>query len=161
VHVEDLLSETPDRAAARFVAAVREGTGRGPGATDDAAREWVGRFVGELDRLAERDAFARVLDTWALTNAEAGRLLGVSRQAVAKWRANGLPEERRAVVGELAAVTDLLVRYLKRERIPAVVRRPAERLGGRSMLDLVAEGRSGELLAFTRDLFDLRRLDAA
>jgi hypothetical protein len=102
-----------------------------------------------------------VLDTWGITNAEAGRLFGVTRQAVGKWRANGLPEDRRAAVGDLAAVTDLLVHYLKRDRIPAVVRRPAERLGGCSMIDLVGERRTGELLALTRDMFDLRRLDAA
>jgi len=122
---------------------------------------WVGRFVGELDRMSERETFGRVLDTWGVSNAEAGRLFGVTRQAIGKWRAKGVPEERRTIIADLAAVTDLLVHYLKRDRISAVVRRPADRLAGRSMIDLIGEGRSAELLEFTRALFDLRRLDAA
>ena len=155
MRVEDLLGGDPAEAARRFAAVIAR--------SDDthASQVWVGRFVGELDRMAERDEFDRVLDTWGISNAEAGRLFGVTRQAIGKWRANGLPDERRAVVGDLAAVTDLLVHYLKRERVPAVVRRPADRLGGCSMVDLVGEGRSSELLDFTRAMFDLRRLDAA
>jgi hypothetical protein len=155
MRVEDLLGDDPAEAARRFAAVIAR--------ADDthASQVWVGRFVGELDRMAEREEFARVLDTWGISNAEAGRLFGVTRQAIGKWRANGLPDERRAAVGDLAAVTDLLLHHLKRERVPAVVRRPADRLGGCSMVDLVGEGRSSELLAFTRAMFDLRRLDAA
>jgi hypothetical protein len=155
MRVEDLLGDDPAEAARRFAAVIAR--------SDDthATQAWVGRFVGELDRMAEREEFARVLDTWGISNAEAGRLFGVTRQAIGKWRANGLPDERRAAVGDLAAVTDLLLHHLKRERVPAVVRRPADRLGGCSMVDLVGEGRSRELLDFTRSMFDLRRLDAA
>ena len=155
MRVEDLLGDDPAEAARRFAAVIAR--------ADDthASQVWVGRFVGELDRMAEREEFARVLDTWGISNAEAGRLFGVTRQAIGKWRANGLPDERRAAVGDLAAVTDLLLHHLKRERVPAVVRRPADRLGGASMVDLVGEGRSSELLDFTRSMFDLRRLDAA
>jgi hypothetical protein len=155
MRVEDLLADDPAEAARRFAAVIARSNGT------HASQVWVGRFVGELDRMAEREELDRVLDTWGITNAEAGRLFGVTRQAIGKWRANGLPDERRAAVGDLAAVTDLLVHYLKRERVPAVVRRPADRLGGCSMVDLVSEGRTGELLEFTRSMFDLRRLDAA
>jgi hypothetical protein len=155
MRVEDLLGDDPTVAAHRFASVVARST------DTHASQAWVGRFVGELDRMAEREAFGRVLDTWGISNAEAGRLFGVTRQAIGKWRANGLPEERRAAVGDLAAVTDLLVHYLKRERIPAVVRRRAERLGGCSMIDLVGERRTDDLLTLTRDMFDLRRLDAA
>ena len=54
-----------------------------------------------------------------------------------------------------------LVHYLKRDRISAVVRRSADRLDGQSMVDLVGQGRTTELLEFTRAMFDLHRLDAA
>lgn len=155
MRVEDLLGDDPAVAARRFAEVIA----RSPEV--HVSPSWVGRFVGELDRMSEREAFGRVLDTWGISNAEAGRLFGVSRQAIGKWRVNGLPDERRAAVGDLAAVTDLLVHHLKRERIPAVVRRPAERLGGCSMIDLVGERRTGELLDVTRAMFDLRRLDAA
>ena len=44
--------------------------------------------------------------------------------AVSKWLEQGGPAERVETVADLAAATDLLVRYLQRDRIPAVVRRP-------------------------------------
>jgi len=125
------------------------------------ADDWVRRLAEELGRQSERDALTRWLALWGVTDAEAGRIFGVTRQAVAKWRANGVPHDRVGVLADLAATTDLLAAYLRHDRIPAVVRRPAELLGGRSMLDLVAEGRTAELLVATRRLFDLRRLDAA
>jgi hypothetical protein len=48
--------------------------------------------------------------------------------AVSKWLEQGVPAERVETVADLAAATDLLVRYLQRDRIPAVVRRPAPAL---------------------------------
>lgn len=125
------------------------------------ADDWVRRLTAELERQSERDSLTRWLALWGVSDAEAGRLFGVTRQAVGKWRANGVPQDRLDVLADLAATTDLLAAYLRHDRIPAVVRRPAELLGGRSMLDLVAEGRTAELLVATRRLFDLRRLDAA
>jgi hypothetical protein len=44
-----------------------------------------------------------------------------------------VPPER----GTQVAATDVLERYLKRDRIPAVVRRPAPLLGGVSLVDLL------------------------
>lgn len=125
------------------------------------AHDWVRRLTAELERHSERDSLTRWLALWGVSDAEAGRLFGVTRQAVGKWRANGVPHDRLGVLADLAATTDLLAAYLRHDRIPAVVRRPSELLGGRSMLDLVAERRTAELLVATRRLFDLRRLDAA
>jgi hypothetical protein len=125
------------------------------------AEDWVRRLAEELERQGERDALHRWLRLWGLSDAEAGRLFGVTRQAIGKWRANGVPLERAGVLADLAATTDLLAAYLRHDRIPAVVRRPADVLDGRSMLDLVGEGRTTELLVATRRLFDLRNLDAA
>ena len=46
-----------------------------------------------------------------------------------------------------------LERYLKRDRIPAVVRRPAPGLGGASLVELVSSGRAAEALELTRRMF--------
>jgi hypothetical protein len=59
-------------------------------------------------------------------------------------------------VADLAAATDLLDRYVKRERIAAVVRREAPALDGRSLLDLAEGGDTEAVLARTREMFDLR-----
>ncbi len=81
------------------------------------------------------------------------RLFGVSRQAVGMWLQRGLPADRLAAVAELAAATDILVRHLKAGRIPAVVRRPAHWLNGKSLLALVGEGRTNDVLVACRRMF--------
>lgn len=88
-----------------------------------------------------------------MSQSEAARLFGVTRQAVGKWLTGGVPAERAESVADLAAATDLLVRYLKRDRIPAVVRRQAAGLDGKSLVDLVAESRTRDVEA-CRLMFD-------
>lgn len=114
---------------------------------------WLASFAEELDRRLATEQLARVMALWKLSRSEFGRLFGVSRQAVTKWLTEGVPVDRVQQVADLAAATDLLAHHLKRDRIPAVVRRPAARLGGVSLLDLVGDGRSGEALAATRRMF--------
>ena len=77
----------------------------------------------------------------------------MSRQAIGKWRRRGVPPERAGAVADLAAATDLLVRHLKRDRIPAVVRRPIPALGGVSLVELLGRGDTGAVLAACRDMF--------
>ena len=90
---------------------------------------------------------------WGLSQAEAARLFGVSRQAIGKWLYKGIPPERARAISDLAVATDLLVRYLKRDRIPAVVRRPVAALDEASLMDLLARGDTRMLLATCRDMF--------
>ncbi len=118
---------------------------------DDAA--WLSAFAAELDQRLAGSQLARVMSLWQLSRSELGRLFGVSRQAATKWLDDGVPADRVAAVADLAASTDLLAHHLKRDRIGAVVRRPAENLGGRSLLDLVADGRTAEALEATRQMF--------
>ncbi len=148
---EELAGDDPATAAHAVAGALT---------VNGASSGWMNRFLTELDHITERSQLARVLDVWSLSMADAGRMFGVSRQAVDKWLSRGVPEQRRPAVADLEAVTDLLVRYLKRDRIPTVVRRPADRLEGSSMLDLARAGRTDELLGYTREMFDLRRVVA-
>lgn len=117
--------------------------------------EWLDAFAEALDRQRGGQQLARVLEVWGLSQAEAARVFGVSRQAVGKWLASGPPAERAEAVADLAAATDVLVRHLRRDRIPAVVRRNAPRLGGRSLIDLLGGGNSGDVLASCRAMFDV------
>jgi predicted transcriptional regulator len=116
-------------------------------------RAWLDRFVAELDRFRIGVSLARTLSVWQLSQSEAARLFGVSRQAVSKWLEQGLPADRVEAIADLAAATDLLVRYLKRDRIPAVVRRAMPALEGRSLLDMLGEGKSREALEACRAMF--------
>jgi len=118
---------------------------------------WLDEFSELLDRRRAGRALARILEVWGLSQSDAGRLFGVTRQAVSKWLVSGVPADRAEAIGDLAAATDLLVRHLKRDRIPAVVRRSAPALGGRSLVDLLAVSRTGEVLEACRSMFDFGR----
>ena len=140
----DLTNLTPDAAAALVASEV------------DA--DWTRRFVDELDRKVRSEPLERIVALWGLSNAAAARMFGVSRQAFTKWLNTGPPATRAVAVADVAAATDILDRYVKRERIPAVVRRQAPALGGESLLDLVESGNTRTVLERTRVMFDLRRV---
>ncbi len=116
--------------------------------------DWLDAFTDSLERRRSGRNLERLLAVWGLSQSEAGRRFGVSRQAVAKWLADGIPTDRAEAVGDLSAATDLLVRYLKRDRIPAVVRRPIPAAGHESLLDLWSTGRYREILTTCRAMFD-------
>jgi hypothetical protein len=121
---------------------------------------WLAAFAGELESHLLHDQLRRILEVWGLSASEASRLFGVSRQALSKWLVHGLPAERLETVGDLAAATDLLVLHLKLDRIPAVVRRKAPQLGGRSLVDLVGAGDSRGVLEACRAMFDFSAVHA-
>ncbi len=123
-------------------------------------RAWLDLFTESLDRRRAAESFARTIEVWDMKQAEAARLFGVSRQAIGKWLRRGVPAERAGAVADLAAATDLLVHYLKRDRIPAVVRRPVSVLGGISLMGLLARGDTQTLLAACRDMFRFERAHA-
>ena len=114
---------------------------------------WLDAFVEILDRRRAGRSLLRTIEVWGLSQAEAARLFGVSRQAFGKWLNRGIPPDRVGAVSDLAAATDLLVRYLKRDRIPAVVRRPIPALGDVSLVGLLARGDTRVLLATCREMF--------
>jgi len=135
-------------------------TPRAAAATIAAAAdpEWTRRFVDELDRAVRTDPLERFTELWGLSNSAAASVFGVSRQAFSKWFKVGIPAGRVDTVADLAAATDLLDRYVKRERIPAVVRRNAPVLDDRSLLDLASDGETRKVAEAVEQMFDLRRV---
>ena len=121
---------------------------------------WLDRFAEALDRRRSGHELQHVLTVWNLNRSEAGALFGVSRQALTKWLDGGVPEDRAAAIAELSAATDLLVRHLRRERIAAVVRRPASALDDRSLLDLLGTGDTAAVLRACREMFAFGDLHA-
>lgn len=107
-------------------------------------------------QLAAAD-LARALRVLDISLSEAGRLFGVSRSAVEQWLQRGVPPARLARAANLARIADILERNLKPERIAAVVREPAEAYGGKSLLDLVRDGRDDEARALLEQAFDWSR----
>jgi len=122
-------------------------------ADGEPSNEWLDAFMERLSTLRGSGQLVDVLETWDLSQAEFAELVGVSRQAIGKWLVR-LPTERQVAVANLAAANDVLVHYVRRERIPAVVRRTAPALDGRSLLDLVQADETAQVLAATRRMFD-------
>lgn len=121
-------------------------------------RAWLRALTDRLDELLGSTELDRLLSAWDLSLSEAAQMFGVSRQALSKWRSRGVPAERMPALADLASATGLLERRIKRERIPAVVRRPAEALGGRSLLAIARAGEHAAVLEAVERMFDLRRV---
>lgn len=121
---------------------------------------WLDAFAESLDRQRASRSFARIIEVWGLSQAEAARIFGVSRQAVGKWLRQGIPPERAPEISDLAAATGLLVRYLRRDRIPAVVQKPIRALDGTSLTDLLRRGDTQTLLSACRAMFRFEQAHA-
>jgi len=117
-----------------------------------------------LNKLAEIvDAWLRaqsslqyILSAWGLSRTEAARRFGVSKRTLDEWLKKGAPTKRRESLADLSAATDVLTHYLKHDRIPAVVRRPIPEKDNNSLCDLLAQGKTGEILETCRNMFDFR-----
>lgn len=135
-------------------AAARQVAGSSPRGYHDT---WTLAFLEALEQEVRTAPLERLMASWDLSAAAAGRIFGVSRQAVAKWRGSGVPDDRAVALADLAAATDVLERYVRRDRIPAVVRRPADLLGGRSLLELAEAGEHEAVRRGAARMVDLRR----
>jgi DNA-binding transcriptional regulator YdaS (Cro superfamily) len=108
--------------------------------------------VDELWR--EQSPLLRVAEQFELSLTELAGLFGVRRQAVSQWLEAGVPPGRAGKANAIARVADVLERNLKRERIPGVVRKPAEAYGGLNMLEMIERDRHEELVRLVEDAFD-------
>jgi hypothetical protein len=111
-----------------------------------------------MDRVVGVDAVDRLMRLWGLSEGEAARALGVSRNELMAWLRTGVPSDRATAVADMAAATDVLDRHVRMDRIPGVVRTPAPLLGGYSLYDMACEGRHTEVRAAVTEMFDLRRV---
>jgi predicted transcriptional regulator len=121
--------------------------------TKELRGAWLDEFTEHLDKRRAGKSLTRTLEVWDLSQSEAARLFGVSRQALNKWLVQGAPAERADAIADLSAATDLLVRHLKRDRISAVVRRPIPAMDERTMLELIGSGETRQLLMLCREMF--------
>jgi hypothetical protein len=119
---------------------------------------WLRTLIDDLDQRIRSRPLERLLALWDLSAAQGAQLFGISRQAFMKWLKAGPPAERAEAVAALAAATELLDHYLKRERIAAVVRRKSPRLSGKSLLDLASAGEYAQVRSAVELMFDLRRI---
>ncbi len=118
------------------------------------AHRFIERVRHVLSQPEDEEPLRRTMDAFGLSKTDLGALFGVSRQAVDRWRRDGVPADRQEKLSALLALIDLLERRLKAGRLAGVARRPAPAYGGETMLDLIRQDRHGELLQTTRSSFD-------
>lgn len=118
------------------------------------------RVIDHLDQQLGSLPLERTMRLWDISAAQLGAMFGVSRQAATKWLREGPPAQRRDQVAVLDQCTDLLDRWIKRERIPAVVRRPVDVHGGRTRLEVALAGEFEQLRDELLDTFDVTRATA-
>ena len=125
---------------------------------DEADPAWLRDLIDALDREVRTTPLTRTIALWDLSNAGAARLFGVSRQAFSKWLIGGPPADRADDVARVGEISEVLDRYVKRERIPAVVRRESDLFEGESIIQRLEGGHYGEVADGVKQLFDLRRV---
>jgi hypothetical protein len=111
-----------------------------------------------LERHLSSDPLRRLERVWQVSASQVAAMVGVSRQAYAKWHAHGVPGERRADVADLDAANAELLARVRIDRIPAAVRRPAPALGGRCLLDVGVSDGPAAVRAAVEHAFDLGRV---
>ncbi len=99
----------------------------------------------------------RMIATWGLNQAEVDRIFGVSRSVSNRWRQQGMLPR---ALSELDEATNLLHRYLRADRIPVVVRSPAQAYDGVSLLEILEQGDTTRLLMTCRAMFQFDQIHA-
>lgn len=116
------------------------------------------QIVDRLDHQLNASPLQRTVRLWDISASQLGEMFAISRQAASKWLHDGAPAGRSDQVALLGQATDLLDQWVKRERVPAVVRRPVEQLGGRTRLEVALAGEFELLRDELADTFDLTRI---
>ena len=107
-----------------------------------AARYDASRLNDLFSRIyARRGALSlrEIRKAFSLNAEEAGRIFGVTRQAFRKWESEGVPTARLADVDRALQLVQLMQHRLRADRLPALVRTPADDLGGRTVLQVIRE----------------------
>jgi hypothetical protein len=116
------------------------------------------KVIDQLDQELASRPLDRIARLWDVSASQIGKMFGVSRQATTTWLRDGPPAARADQVALLDQSTNLLEQWIKRERIPAVVRRPIDQLGGRSRLEVALAGEFELLRDELNDTFDVSRI---
>ena len=84
-------------------------------------------------------ALARAEQVLGLTDAEMVALFHVSSAELAGWRKAGVPAQHAAAVSTVEDVAKRLAVWLEPGQLRHLVRQPRPELGGRSLLQMLAE----------------------
>jgi hypothetical protein len=95
----------------------------------------------------------QIQNVFGLSETELARVFRVTRPAVAKWRARGVPVERVADVDRVCELAGYFRKKFIPARVPQIVRNPGKGLGGKSVLQTIAERGVEPVYAYLEQLF--------
>jgi transcriptional regulator with XRE-family HTH domain len=104
-------------------------------------------IVPELGGDQARVALRSLLGRLELSQDDLGRMVGVSGETIRRWErgAIGIPAERRAEILAAEAGLRRLQELFLPERLPTVIRRPAELFNGETALAWILRGRIADV----------------
>lgn len=92
----------------------------------------------------------RTMKVWGLTPRQVENTFGALQSGT----------DVQCAVSDLTAATDLLVRYLKADRIPVIVRKQIPARGGVSLMSLLKQGDTKTLLTTCGDMFRFEQVQS-
>ncbi len=90
---------------------------------------------------------------FGLSETELAAMFGVTRPALAKWRIRGVPVERVADVDRVLELARYFHWKVKPQRVPQIVRTPGRGLGGKTVLQTIAERGALPVFEYLERLF--------
>jgi DNA-binding transcriptional regulator YiaG len=92
-------------------------------------------------------AVARLGRLFGMSHEELGRMFRVSGETVRRWERGQvrIPDARQAELETMAAAADRLEALFVADRLPQVIRRPAELFGGETALAWIERGRIADV----------------
>ena len=106
-----------------------------------------GLLVEQAKTARGQAILARLAGALGLSHDDLGHLLGVSGETIRRW-AHGkisIPEKQLAKLDSADAAVTRLSALFRSERLPEVIRRPAELFGGERAIDWIQRGRIAEV----------------
>lgn len=96
---------------------------------------------------------AEIRDTFGLSKNDLADLLHRRASSITEWEHRGIPRERQASIERLVDLAKLFRARLIPSRIPEIVRTPDAWLGGRTMLQTLAQEGVDPIYAYLTRLF--------
>lgn len=117
--------------------------------------EWLVLFHQAVEQLVAPDlgadqartALRSLMSRLELSQDDLGRMLGVSGETIRRWErgSTGIPADRRSEILVTESALRRLQDLFRPERLPTVVRRPAELFDGETALEWILRGRIAEV----------------
>lgn len=108
---------------------------------------WTSWVITESESDRPREKIPRLMTSLRLSFVEVGRMLGVSDETARRWStgASRMPPDKLAILDIIDNALAKLHRLFKTDRLPEVIRRPAEIFEGQTALAWILEGKIAEV----------------